>query len=78
MHYCGAVNSLREAENERLALLSERDRLRAQVCSLGDRLESGADDAQIEAMARERLGLVMPGEPIYYFTDEESKKDKEG
>jgi cell division protein FtsB len=36
------------------------------------------DETEIETMARERLGLVMPGETIYYFTDEESKKDKEG
>lgn len=27
------------------------------------------DDGEIEALARERLGLVMPDDKIFYFTD---------
>lgn len=35
--------------------------------SLRDRLASLQEDETIEALARERLGLVKPGERIYYF-----------
>ena len=30
------------------------------------------DDAAIEALARQRLGLVLPGETIFLFPEEES------
>ena len=29
--------------------------------------ETGCDDEQIRLLARQRLGLVMPGEIIFYF-----------
>lgn len=60
----GRLNAARAQEREldetRAALIAENEALRRQ-------LQSGQDDAALEAQARERLGLVMPGERIYYF-----------
>jgi cell division protein FtsB len=57
--------------NARLADLerkqSEAEEERA---ALQDRLAAGEDLAQIERLARERLGLVMPGEEKVIFVEE--------
>lgn len=50
----------RELELACEALREENEDLRHTIVSLGD-------DEAAEAMARDRLGLVMPGERIYYF-----------
>lgn len=34
---------------------------------LNEKLAHSRDDASIERIARERLGLVMPGEIVFYF-----------
>lgn len=58
------LNAAREEERtlseDCAALRDENGELRRQIAS-------ARDDASLEAMARERLGLVMPGERIYYF-----------
>ena len=60
----GRLAALREREEEmdRLCVC-----LRAENEELQQRLASAGDDETLEALARERLGLVMPGERIYYF-----------
>ena len=50
------------AELEReLEILSEEKQ------SLQVQLEQGRDDEQMRLLARQRLGLVMPGEIVFYF-----------
>lgn len=56
-----AEASLEERQAKLESLEQENVRLRAQI-------ESMESDEGIEALARERLGLVMPGEKIFYFT----------
>ena len=34
--------------------------------------EDGSDDEAVEALARQRLGLVLPGEKIFLFSEEEA------
>lgn len=41
--------------------------LREENASLRQTIASVRQDETVEAMARDRLGLVMPGERIYYF-----------
>lgn len=49
-----------ELEQELYFLQEENNRLRLL-------LEQGYDDSQMQNLARERLGLVMPGERVFYF-----------
>ena len=52
---------------ERLSLLQEENaRLRALAVQ-------DSDEMRLQELARERLGLVLPGEKIFYFTE-----DREG
>lgn len=46
--------------------------LRAENELLNELLSQGVDDMQLQDLARERLGLVLPGEKVFYFT-----KDRE-
>ena len=41
--------------------------------ALREKLEAGLSDEELERLARERLGLVKPGDKIFYFTT-----DREG
>ena len=41
--------------------------LREENEGLQQQLSSAREEESLEAMARERLGLVMPGEKIFYF-----------
>lgn len=50
----------RETESRCAALRAENEELQRQLASLGE-------DETLEALARDRLGLVRPGERIYYF-----------
>jgi len=62
----------RELEQERARLEvaeSEATRLRARVDSLEN------DSATIERIARERWGLIRPGERLYRFEESDSSRD---
>ncbi len=72
---CVVKRMLEEAESARRMLSSEVQALREETDALESALRSGPDDREIEKLARERLGLVMPDETIFYFTNAE---DKEG
>ncbi len=52
-------------EEEALALACEA--LREENETLRRDLSAPWDDERLEALARERLGLVRPGEKIFYF-----------
>ena len=75
LRYCAVKSSLEEAEIARRTLGSEVQALREESAALERELNAGPDDREIEKLARERLGLVMPDETIFYFTNAE---DKEG
>ena len=57
---CFSIYAFQELKEEHALLLEENRRL----LSLA---EDGCDDEQLRLLARQRLGLVMPGEIIFYF-----------
>jgi len=59
--------SLYEVRQELPGLTRELALLEEERGRLQSRLEGGADDEFIEALARERLGLVKSGDIIFYF-----------
>ena len=67
----GAELDRAEARQEELS--AELEALRAGLQSMQARLEQRISDEEAEQLARQRLGLVMPGEKIFYFTT-----DREG
>ncbi len=71
--FASARRELEQTRQTALMLEEEYEGLTEENRQLRERLESGSDDETIEAMARERLGLVMPGETVFYFTT-----DREG
>ena len=75
IRFCAVKSSLEEAENARRTLSSEVQTLREETAALEEALLSPPDESEIEKLARERLGLVMPDETIFIFTNAE---DKEG
>lgn len=75
LHCCAVGHAYKEAEEARRALRSEVQALRQERDERMRALESEPDDREIEKLARERLGLVMPNETIFSFSE---AKDKEG
>ena len=78
IRFCIVKSLLEEAENARRTLSSEVQTLREETGTLSRALDAEPDAEQIEKLARDRLGLVMPNETIFYFTEEDSTKQKEG
>ena len=70
-----SVREVTEAENTAAALAEECERARAEKRALEAKLESAQTDEEIERLARERLGLVMPGEKIFYFINAAADED---
>ena len=70
-------NTIEEAEAAHRALCSEVQELREETDALERRVVTPPDKEEIEKLARDRLGLVMPNETIFVFTEENSTK-KEG
>ncbi len=72
------VTSVREAaqaENTAAGLAEEYERARTEKLELEAKLESAQTDEGMERLARERLGLVMPGEKIFYFINAAADKE---
>ena len=62
-----ASGKLRQSEGENRALAGELAARRQEQAMLTEKL-SGADrDTEMEALARERLGMVRPGDTVFYF-----------
>ena len=55
------------AREEEMTLSAACAALREENEGLRRQLSAVREEESLEAMARERLGLVMPGERIYYF-----------
>ena len=65
--FASSMDELRQREalvGEKTALLSA---LLEEKAELEENLRAVESGAGMEALARERLGLVMPGERIFYF-----------
>ena len=79
LHFAAARAELEQTRQLAGALTAEQESLEAENRRLTGLLEAGYDDGTMEAMARERLGLVMPGETVFYFTkDREVQSDGTG
>ena len=66
----GELSTAAAMQQELSAGLEEKT---ADNAALREKLEAGLSDAELERLARERLGLVKPGDKIFYFTT-----DREG
>lgn len=64
-----SVERLYHAQETVAALEREHDRAEEENRALKKRMESAKTAETMQALARERLGLVMPGEKIFYFSD---------
>lgn len=65
--FASSMDELRQREalvGEKTALLSA---LMEEKAELEENLRAVESGAGMEALARERLGLVMPGERVFYF-----------
>ena len=67
----GAQGRLQEARSREQALRESCALLRKENEQLQAELSAAPEDAALEALARERLGMVLPGERIYYFIETE-------
>ena len=59
---------LHRAEAEEAALSLRHDTLLAENARMRRSLEVQMSEQELAQLARDRLGLVMPGEKIFYFT----------
>ncbi|MBR2479580.1 MAG: septum formation initiator family protein [Clostridia bacterium] len=57
---------LNQIQNEAIRLALEKEELQYRVDELKYRLNSPIDDAYIERVAREKLGLYFPDEIVYF------------
>ena len=60
---------LREAEDRVLLMEQELRELERRNRELEARLAGEGREEELRRLARERLGMVMPGEIIFYFSD---------
>ena len=72
-HRRAVGGELRAAAAVQKELSAELEEQTADNTALREKLEAGLSDAELERLARERLGLVKPGDKIFYFTT-----DREG
>ena len=59
---------LSQARELEAALELELEFLQENNLRMLQKLEAGFSDEEIQQLARQRLGLVLPGEKIFYFT----------
>lgn len=65
--FVSSVREVARAENAAAALAEEYERAHGERLALEARIERAQSDEGMEQLARDRLGLVMPGEKIFYF-----------
>lgn len=73
--FASSMDRLRDSESrleEKRLLLSALQEENADIEKKLDAVESGTG---METLARERLGLVMPGERVFYFTTGSAQPD---
>lgn len=64
-----AQNMLEQTNRQVIEAGKELAALEEENAVLASKIEQGANDETMEQLARERLGMVMPGEIIFYFTE---------
>ena len=70
--FASVKRAAEKADIEMASLCEKLSALEADNARMRESLEEGLSDAELEQLARHRLGLVMPGEKIFYFiTDRE-------
>ena len=62
--------SLAEMERTAAVLREERESLEQERAALELRLLDREDPARMEALARQELGMVMPGEIVFLFAED--------
>ena len=67
-----AGRELSALEAEKAGLVQRLSALEAEKAQMAQRLREGLSDEELIQLARQRLGLVLPGEKIFYFTDREA------
>lgn len=72
----GPLQSLTAAEGRVGSLLAAKAELTTQVDKLEERRARLDDPEEVELMARERLGMVMPGEIPYVVAQPEPEIEK--
>lgn len=70
-HFAAAQLRLTQTEELAEELAAQRAALEAEHAALRARVLEGEDPEALEKRAREELGLVRPGEIVFYFTDGE-------
>ena len=66
--FISSGHKLSEARIIETELTSALEALEAWKLQMRQRLESDMSDEELAQLARQRLGLVLPGEKIFYFT----------
>ena len=61
-------SDMRRAEAEERAMLARLTELQDENAKMRRTLDVEISDQELAQLARDRLGLVMPGEKIFYFT----------
>ena len=62
-----AGKELHGAEGLSARLRAELETVERENLALGRKLERGWSAEELEALARERLGLVLPGDRVFHF-----------
>ena len=65
--FASSRQTLSAAEAKEASLRERLSAVERDKCETGRRLASGWSAEELEALARERLGLVMPGDRIFHF-----------
>jgi len=66
--FCSGRQELRQARALEDMLRQELRLLEHENAQKSRRLEDGITEQELMQLARQRLGLVLPGEKIFYFT----------
>ena len=67
--------SLSRTEQSARELTAEAERLEAEQAELTQKLSQENWDEEMRRLAWERLGMVMPGEKIFYFTQKQEDQE---
>lgn len=67
-NFAAAQEKLRETERTADRLRQELSELQNEHEELETALQSLEDEDELRRLARQRLGMVMPGEKVFYFT----------
>lgn len=73
--FCSSLNAVHRAEAAVAQLESEYQRALDENLALNVRYEKVKSGEIMESLVRERLGLVKPGEKIFYFIQSDGEPD---